>query len=681
MASSEKSRKEPQPAPSPLATVARHLQHILQNIPDYAIFSTDAGGYVTEWTEGAERVKGWRAEEIVGQHVSTFYTPEQIASGAVDREIEEATCVGRAEREDWRVRKGGERFWGNEIATAMYDGDGKVIGFTKISRDLSARKRAEDALRASEERHRLLIENARDYAIFMIDAPGRVMTWNTGAERIFGYNESEIVGQDAAVLFVPGDRAKGEHQKELATAAAEGRASDDRWQQRKGGEVFFASGLTSPLRDSAGNITGFVKICRDLTEQQKITEQRETLLEHEKIARLEAERAMLMRDEFLAVVSHELRTPLTAILLWAKMLRSSAVREQDFDEAIEAIIRSADSQRQLIEDLLDISGMISGKLRLNMRETDLSAVVEAAVEAVRPMADAKGVDVTMTCDGRTGCVMADPDRVQQVVWNLLNNAVKFTDGGGRVTVALERAASMIRITVADNGRGISSQFLPHVFERFRQADASITRAEGGLGLGLSISQQLVELHGGTIRARSAGAGRGSVFTVELPLADVRLEAPPQGRTAPHERTFAPSPVLRDVRVLLVEDEADTRTAVQRLLEQCEAEVIATESAALAVAAFRDSLSHQRLDVLVSDIGMPVQDGYELMREIRRMEADRDEAHPIPAVAMTAYAREEERLKAKNAGFHVLVRKPVEPAALVEAVVALARPSDPAAESY
>jgi PAS domain S-box-containing protein len=511
------------------------------------------------------------------------------------------------------------------------------------------------------------------------------MTWNTGAQRIFGYADGEIIGRDAAVLFTPEDRARGEHEKELATAVAEGKASDDRWQMRKGGERFFASGVTTPLRDAGGTLRGFVKIARDLTERQQILEQRERLLEQEKVARLEAERAMTIRDEFLAVVSHELRTPLTAILLWSKMLGGGggAVKPEDQTHVFDMIRQSAEAQRQLIEDLLDVSRMISGKMRLRVTEAELAPLVRAAVDATRPMAEAKDVRLELSLGGDAGRARVDPDRIQQVVWNLLNNAVKFTDAGGRVRVGLGRAGSTVRVEVADTGRGISAEFLPHVFDRFRQADASLTRTEGGLGLGLAIARQLVELHGGTIRARSPGLGKGSTFTVELPAGDGRVEAGGERRAGGGGLgsgvggvigvggAFAASPVLAGLRVLVVEDEANTRTVIRWLLEQCAADVTAVESAALAVAAFREGLARGRFDVIVSDVGMPVQDGYELLREIREMERQRGGPVATPALALTAYARDEDRARAEAAGFQAHLAKPVEPKALVEAVARLA----------
>jgi CheY-like chemotaxis protein/two-component sensor histidine kinase len=380
-----------------------------------------------------------------------------------------------------------------------------------------------------------------------------------------------------------------------------------------------------------------------------------------------------MKDEFLAVVSHELRTPLTVILLWARMLRGGAVKAEEHAQVIETIEQSAAAQQQLINDLLDISRSMSGKLRLDVREADIVPIIQAAIDSVRPMADARDVTVKADLDSRAGRVRIDPDRIQQVVWNLVNNAVKFSGKGGRVTVTVRRLDTGLQIQVRDTGQGISADFLPHVFDRFRQADTSTTRAHGGLGLGLAISRQLVELHGGSIRADSAGEGRGATFTVDLPLGDVRLEAAYQPRSVfkTDGVAFRPSAVLRGLHVLLVEDEPGTRTVVQWLLEQCQAQVTAVASAEQALAEFRGTDHERRHDVLVSDIGMPAKDGYALIREIRRVEQEQGRTPAIPAAALTAYAREEERAKARAAGFNAHIPKPVEPEVLVETVAELA----------
>jgi PAS domain S-box-containing protein len=652
----------------------RRFSLLVQNVPDYAIFMLDPEGRVTIWNDGAARLKGYTEQEILGRHFSIFFTPEDQARGMPEHERGMAEIHGRYEGEGWRVRKDGTRFWGNEILTALRGADGQLVGFTKVARDLTDRKRMEDALREGEERYRLLVENIRDHAVHTIDPDGRITSWNPGAQRAFGYAADEVVGRPVALLFTPEDRAAGQPGRELAAAAADGQASDDRWQMRKDGTRFWANGVTSAIRDGGGALRGFAKVCRDQTDAKRVEEQRERLLERETAARQEAEQAAVIRDEFLAVVSHELRTPLAAILIWAKMLQSGVVRGPQRAEALDTIAQSAEAQRKLIDDLLDTSRMLSGKLRVDLRETDLASVVEAALDAVRPMAEAKGVTLVDSLDPRAGRVLADPDRLQQVAWNLLNNAVKFTDRGGRVDVRLERHDSVLRFEVSDTGRGISPEFLPHVFERFRQQDASTTRAVGGLGLGLAITRQLVELHGGTARAASPGEGMGSTFTVDLPLAAAgakRGEGTRAGRAAA-AKAWVPSPVLAGLGVLLVEDEPATRTAVQWLLEQCGARVTPADSAARGVAALGHGPGLDRqYDVYVFDVGLPGHDGYELLRQVRAAERKADGGRTVPAVALTAYVRPEDRAMAMAAGYQAHLGKPVEPEALVATVARLA----------
>ncbi|MDB5297881.1 MAG: hybrid sensor histidine kinase/response regulator, partial [Phycisphaerales bacterium] len=572
------------------------------------------------------------------------------------------------------------RFWGYEILTAVRDPGGQLLGFTKVARDLTDRKRMEDTLREGEERLRLLVENIRDHAVHTLDPDGRITSWNPGAERVFGYAADEVMGQPADILFTPEDRERGEPANELATAAAEGRASDDRWQVRRDGSRFWANGVTSAIRDAAGTLRGFAKVCRDQTEPKRLAEQRERLLEREQAARAEAERAVTMKDEFLAVVSHELRTPLTSILIWSNLLTGASLTDEDRAAAAQTIRQNAEAQRQLIDDLLDASRMTSGKLRLNVREVNAVEVVRAAVDVVRSMADATGVAVELALDERAGRVRADPDRLQQIVWNLLSNAVKFTPRGGRVSVGLRRLDGDLRITVTDTGQGISPEFLPFVFDRFRQADASTTRAVGGLGIGLAITRQLVELHGGTVRAESPGPGRGATFTVDLPLGDVRSEPDNETRGAPAAgpvpSTSDPDSVLRGARVLLAEDDASTRLAVQFLLQQAGAEVASFGSAVQALSAYYESVDGRdgrAFDVLVSDIGMAGTDGYDLLRDIRESEGERG-GRPLPALALTAYTRDDDAARALAAGFQVHVPKPFEPDRFIGTVAALVRRS-------
>lgn len=387
---------------------------------------------------------------------------------------------------------------------------------------------------------------------------------------------------------------------------------------------------------------------------------------------LEAQEANRLKDEFLATVSHELRTPLTAILGWARMLLTNAVGDDGQRRALETIDRNARSQAQIIEDLLDISRVITGKLRLDIRQVEPGEVVRAAVDSVRPAAEAKNVRLQVLLDPQAGPVSGDADRLQQVVWNLLTNAVKFTPKGGRVQVKLERVNSHVEIAVSDTGLGIAPEFLPFVFDRFRQADGSTTRRHGGLGLGLSIVRQLVELHGGTIKAESPGAGEGASFTVSLPLAIVhsasgsgkideeRVHPKVSGRI-----TFECPPALENLRVLVVDDEEDARELLTLVLTQCKAEVLAVATVAEALAA----LEQLQPDVVVSDIGMPEADGFELIRRVRQL--PREHGGRVPAVALTAYARVEDRMRALAAGYQMHVPKPVEPAELVTVIASLA----------
>lgn len=387
------------------------------------------------------------------------------------------------------------------------------------------------------------------------------------------------------------------------------------------------------------------------------------LLAREQRARVEAETATQLKDEFLATVSHELRTPLSAILLWANLLGSGRA---DLGEALQAIERSARAQSQLIEDLLDISRMRAGKLRVQLREGPLAPVARAAVEVVRPMAAVKGVQLEAFIDADAGTVLADPDRMQQVLWNLLSNAVKFTPAGGRVTIRLWRSNDHVLVRVSDTGVGIRPAFLPHVFERFRQADAKTTRQQGGLGLGLAIARQLVELHGGCLRADSPGEGMGAQFTVQLP----RVRATP-GAPEINPGLARPRP-LAALRVLLVEDEPDTRRALARVLEDAGAVVTAVDSAAAARAVLASAATDQP-QLLVSDIGLPDEDGNSLMRMIRAEEARRG-GSPLPAAAISAYGHDDARGQALAAGFDYYLVKPITPEALLTVIQALTRPA-------
>ncbi len=428
-----------------------------------------------------------------------------------------------------------------------------------------------------------------------------------------------------------------------------------------------------PLTDSEGHTTGIFVHGIDITDQKAGQHEREQLLSSERAARAEAERTSRMKDEFLATLSHELRTPLNAILGWSSILRRESVNQDDLAQGLESIERNARSQTQIIEDLLDMSRIISGKVRLDVQRLDLAGVISESIETVKTAADAKGIRLQSVLDPMAGPVSGDPNRLRQVFWNLLNNAIKFTPRGGRVLVLLERVNSHVEVSVIDTGEGIRPEFLPMVFDRFRQADASTTRRHGGLGLGLAIVKQLVELHGGSVRAKSAGEGQGSTFVVMLPVVALHTEAGhdgerrhPRSESAPSSLDWQGNPKFTGLKVLVVDDEPDARALVKRLLEECEATVRMAGSAQEAF----DLLRMDFPDILVSDIGMPGEDGYSLIRRVRALEEELNLPGRIPAVALTAYARAEDRMKAIRAGFQMHLSKPVEPAELITIVASL-----------
>jgi PAS domain S-box-containing protein len=647
---------------------------LIEGVIDYAIFMLDCEGYVRTWNTGATRIKGYTADEIIGQHFSKFYPAEALQRGLPELELRVAASEGRFEDEGWRLRKDGSRFWANVVLTALHDPQtGDLRGFAKVTRDLTQHREHEEALRQSEERFRLLVEGVKDYAIFMLDPNGVVMTWNAGAERIKGYHADEIIGQHFSKFYPPEPIESGWPEHELQVAAETGRFSEENWRIRKDGSRFWASVTITAMRDQSGTLRGFAKLTRDLSERKRREalevdgRLREDLLEAERSARIEAQRAARVKDEFLATLSHELRTPLSAILGWTQVLRKQGTpKPEDFQRGMETIERNTRAQAQLIEDLLDLSRVMSGRIRLDVQQISVSDVARGALESAEPVAHAKGVRLEHILDPRGGVVFGDPGRLQQIFWNLLSNAVKFTPKGGRVQVLLQRVNSHVEFSVSDNGIGIPAGFLPYVFDRFSQKDSSTTRRYGGLGLGLAITKQLVELHGGTVQAQSPGENQGATFTVTLPLAIRETHTAPADRAhpthpVPEEQSVLPS--LSGIRVLVVDDEPDARDLIQRVLTEQGADVTVASGGEEALREVKAAVP----DLLISDIGMPQMDGYQLIRRIRATET---KGQRIPAVALTAFARAEDRKRALLAGFQAHIAKPVDMAELVIVVAGL-----------
>jgi PAS domain S-box-containing protein len=569
-----------------------------------------------------------------------------------------------ANRFRW-VAKDGRVLWVEAQSVAILDEGGKPVGMRGITFDITERKLAE------EERARLAaIVESTDDAIIGKTLEGMITSWNRGAQRMYGYSAAEVVGQPISIVIPPelsGELAsilerlgRGESVEHLETVRV-----------RKDGTRINVSVTISPTRNAEGQVTGASTIAHDITERKLVEEQQAEMLAREQAARQQAEVANRTKDEFLATLSHELRTPLTAMLGWTWMLRSKELEPETHNHALETIERNVRAQAQLIDDLLDVSRIITGKLRLEVRPAELVPVILAAIDTARPAAKAKGIELETTLDKTASRVLCDPARMQQVVWNLLSNAVKFTPRNGRVEVRLGRVESHVELSVTDTGPGIETDFLPFVFDRFRQADSSTTRMHGGLGLGLAIVRHLMELHGGTVSVESAGEGQGSTFTVSLPLMAISTETSGagNGRALPEVEdnpTLECAPALDRLRVLVVDDEPDARDLLVATLRQCGAKVTAVASASEAL----DVLAHSEQDVIVSDIGMPLEDGYMLIRKVREFEQGRDSQ--IPAIALTAYASESARHEALEAGFQLHLAKPVEPSTLIEKIAGLVR---------
>ncbi|MCC5617443.1 response regulator [Nostoc sp. CHAB 5836] len=519
-------------------------------------------------------------------------------------------------------------------------------------------------LKQSEERLRSL-STCSPVGIFEIDTEGGCRYTNPRYQIICGLKAAESLEKRWLESVHPEDRERA-----VATWSnyiREGRDYSEEFRfQTAYGIVRWVQVRSSPMLSGQGELLGYVGTLEDITERKQAEEVRAQVI-REQTARVEAEAANRMKDEFLAVLSHELRTPLTSMLGWSKILRSKKLDEKATHRALEAIERNATSQMQLIEDILDVSRIIRGQLRLNVSAVNLISVMESALEAVRPLAEPKDIKLNTVLDASVGSVYGDPARLQQVVWNLLTNAIKFTPKGGRVEVNLsvvcdeeqQTTPKYAQIEVIDTGIGISSEFLPKVFERFRQADSTTTRSHNGLGLGLAIVRHLVELHKGTIFAQSLGTGEGATFTVRLPL----LQDNRGNREGATEEISSPVPStpLAGLRVLVVDDEADTRNFLSFMFEEygAIATAVASVDEALAV------LEQAKADILISDIGMSEQDGYTLIRKLRSLEPEKGGS--IPAIALTAYTREEDRLEALSAGFQQHLSKPIDPAKLIAMV--------------
>ena len=488
---------------------------LVDSVQDYAIFALDAGGHILSWNAGAQRLKGYKPDEVIGRHFTIFYPPDALAAGKPEWELEVAVRDGRVEDEGWRIRKDGSRFWANVVITALRDPDGAVIGFAKVTRDLTERRAAEQALRQSEERFRVLVQGVKDYAIFMLDPRGRVASWNEGAQRINGYTAEEIIGRHFSAFYPAADVAAGKTKMELTVAAAEGTYEEEGWRVRKDGTCFWASVLITALRAANGELIGYAKVTRDLTERRAAQER--AIADARRIA--EVETASRTKSEFLAAMSHELRTPINATLGYMDLV-DAEVAGPVSDQQREYITRARNSQQHLlriINDLLNYSRVEAGQVEYEMKPVDLHTVVETVLPMVEPQAWAKGLVVTHgPCPGGV-VALTDRRHAEQIVLNLLSNAVKFTPGGGRVTAGCGFADGKVVVTVTDTGPGIAEEFQKSIFQPFVQLGRSLTSGHEGTGLGLAISRDLARALSGDLTLRSE-PGEGATFTLHLPQA-------------------------------------------------------------------------------------------------------------------------------------------------------------------
>ena len=672
------------------------LSTTLSSIGD-GVIATDPRGNVTFLNPIAAALTGWSSDEATGQALDVVFSivnedSRAVVESPVAKVLREDVIVGVGNH-TILLQRGGLEIPIDDSAAPIRDRGGDLTGVVLVFRDAREKRRAEaekTRLLAQTQRAYRDAETARDdlHSLFM-QAPAPICILR-GPEHTFALANPaymQLVGVGRTIVGLPLRQAlpelEGQGFFELIDGVYDtgGRfVGDDvaaKLDKRGDGiwDDAFVSVVYQAFRGLDGDVAGILVVAFDVTDSvrarhslQALLDERTRLLALTEEARDKADLANRAKDEFLATASHELRTPLNAILGWVRMMGDGRLDQNNFSRGLEIIERNAVAQVQLIEDILDGSRIITGKLHLEVSSIDLVAVVRAAVDAVRPAATAKNITLVLDLDAASARIHGDPDRLQQVVWNLVNNALKFTPKGGRIEVRLSRVGTSTELCVKDNGRGIASDFLPHVFERFRQADGTTTRRAGGLGLGLALVRHLVEAHGGSVRAESAGEGQGAAFSVTLPVQAVfpeLLETVRPPASVEQEKRRAAPKALDGVTVLAVDDEPDARDLVATLLSSQGAEVLVAASVDSAL----QLLETNTPDVLVSDIGMPDKDGYTLIRSIRALRSD---ASRIRAIALTAYARQEDRRRALEAGFDAYVSKPVEPGVLVQLVVDMAK---------
>jgi PAS domain S-box-containing protein len=665
---------------------ARELEAIFEAMPDGVYVGTSER--ITRVNAAGLRVLG--ASSLEELNLGSHERGEKFAlrSAATGERIEgERLPFSRALRGEAVVQEviarradTGEDIFIRTSAAPILD-DHRVVGAVAVNADVTEQRRAAERLK---ETTAALSAVSRRLEEVVADVPGVVWeAWgqpNAASQRIdfvsnhvqtmLGYAPAEWTATPNFWLTIvhPDDKERAGRESLAIFTGGVGGRQEFRWVSRDG-RVVWAEAHSSVILDEQQRPVGMRGVTLDITERKQLEQERAALLQRERQARADAVAANRLKDDFLATLSHELRTPLNAILGYSRMLRTGVIDRERQERALEIVERNATALSRIVADVLDISRIVAGKVQLNVQVIDLPMVVEEAIATIRPAAEAKGVRLQTLMDIEAGPVLGDGDRLQQVIWNLLSNAVRFTPRDGLVQVRLDRIDANVEIVVSDTGAGIAPEFLPHVFERFRQADSRLSREYGGLGLGLAISRELIELHGGTVRAESDGLGRGATFFVTLPRSIASSETRfdmTGGYPDAERREQAPTGVdLKGLHVLIVDDDPDALTLMREILEAAGATVISADSGRAALSALDQHIPH----AIVSDLGMPGMDGFELLARVRQspVESWRD----IPAAALTAYARSEDRTRSLKSGFQIHLSKPIDPVELVAAVVALA----------
>ena len=623
----------PPPQVSRRVTDADYRQ-LVESVVDYAILLLDPDGLILSWNRGAQKMKGYEADEVLGRHIAMFYPPELIDRNEAQSGLNTARETGIFKDEGWRLRKDGTRFWANTVITRISGAHGELTGFSEITRDLTERRRQDELLRLSEERFRLLVEGVQDYAIFMLDPGGHVVSWNAGAQKNKGYAAAEIIGQHFSVFYPP-EVAPGWPDEELRIARQDGRFEDEGWRIRKDGGRFWANVVITSLNDDAGQHLGFAKVTRDLTERRRVTV-------------LEDEGRRI--TNFLALLGHELRNPLAPISNAVALLE----REDNDSQALRAtrqiIGRQLRQMNRLVDDLLDVGRITSGKIQLETRPVRFIEALHEAVEAVRPLIDGKAHALEIHSPDDPW-VMGDRARIVQILSNLIGNAAKFTPDAGRISLRIDATPASTEMRVIDNGPGIPPHQLHKVFDLFFQGEQDVARSQGGLGLGLSLVQQLVALHGGDISAISKGIdGQGSEFVIRLPSA-------PTPAAAPLPVVKKNTEPFAGKRVLVVDDNRDAAETMAMLLDALGYVPSIAHDGLAGVEAVKSGAP----DLVLLDIGLPGISGIEVARRIRT-----EVKNPPPLIAITGYGQPGDLAASFQAGFYDHLTKPVD----VDKLVAL-----------